>query len=180
MTDIEKTAAGLTPNMVKALTSWCHDDVVSQEVDDATRRALVTRKLGAWYRSSVKLTVLGCMVRDVLLAQQETERLIAARTVEFARMCSLDLDAEEDPVAAGDVKRAAADDVALRAGIKYAPEVLPSVLANYLARSWQMHADAFDRVEMLSELEIAARWARSHATAARDLLTMRSDPEGES
>lgn len=98
----------------------------------------------------------------------------------LAIRCGVQLDREEDPVTFGDVRRAASDDCALRAAIVYAPQVLPEGLANYLARSWQIHAEAFDRVCRMSELEIAAGWARRHAVAARSVLEMtppRSGPE---
>jgi hypothetical protein len=67
VTDIEKLAAGLTPNMVRSLTSWCHDKGISWDVDDATRRALVKRDLAVWSGGgNVSLTSLGEQVRAVL------------------------------------------------------------------------------------------------------------------
>lgn len=96
----------------------------------------------------------------------------------LAIRCGVTLDPEDDPVTFGDVRRAASDDCALRAAVVHASKVLPEALATYLARSWQMHADAFDRVCRLSELEIAARWARQHAVAARSVLEMRPPHSG--
>jgi hypothetical protein len=74
MTDIEKLAAGLTPNMVKSLTWWCHDGGISSDVEDATKRALVKRGLTAWASGErLTLTELGGQVREVLLARQQAE-----------------------------------------------------------------------------------------------------------
>lgn len=71
MTDIKKTAAGLTPNMVKSLTSWCHDKGISWDVDDSTRRALVKRDLAVWSGGgNLSLTPLGVRVREVLMSRE--------------------------------------------------------------------------------------------------------------
>jgi hypothetical protein len=75
VTDIEKTADGLTPNMVKSLTWWCHDGEISSEVDDATRRGVVRRNLGTWSSGQcVTLTDLGQQVREVLLERQRVAK----------------------------------------------------------------------------------------------------------
>lgn len=93
----------------------------------------------------------------------------------LAIRCGVTLDPEEDPVTFGDVRRAAADVCALQAAIAHAPRVLPEGLATYLARSWQIHVEPFDRACKMSELEIAAGWARRHAEAARSVLAMPED-----
>lgn len=77
MTDIEKTASALTPNMVKSMTWWCNDGVVHADVDASTKRALVKRGLAAWEAGDVplcvELTPLGQQVREVLLVRQKAE-----------------------------------------------------------------------------------------------------------
>lgn len=71
MTDIHKLCAGLTPNMVKALTSWCHDRGISWDVDDSTRKALVKRDLAVWSGGgNVSLTSLGEQVRAALTEKE--------------------------------------------------------------------------------------------------------------
>lgn len=95
----------------------------------------------------------------------------------FAIRCGVKLDPDEDPVTFADVRRAAADDCALRAAFVHAPRVLPAALADYLVRSWEIHTQAFDRVRKMSELEIAAGWGRRHAAAARVVLSIPVPPQ---
>lgn len=109
---------------------------------------------------------------DVVAPLQAAEAATEDRMYVLAIRCGVQLDPEEDPVTFGDVRRAAADDCALRAAIAHAPTVLPSGLAEYLARSWQVHTETFDRARQMSELEVAAGWARRHASAARSVLSI--------
>lgn len=169
----EEAASTLTPQMRLAMTIWCDNATIRADVEDATKRGLVTRRLGAWGSGQcVHLTTLGRMVQDILLEAKAHREAVERRVAEFAAMCGLELDADEDPVTASDVRKAATDDVDLRAAIEWAPHALPKDLADYLARNWSIHVQAFDRVKEFSDLEIAAGWARRHAVAARAVLGM--------
>lgn len=123
------------------------------------------------------------MVTDeegVVAPLQAAEAATEDRMYVLAIRCGVSLDQEEDPVTFADVRRAAADDCALRAAIDHLPRVLPAGLAEYLARSWQIHTEPFDRARKMSELEIAAGWARRHATAARVVLSMTTPQDATS
>lgn len=116
MTDIEKTAAGLTPNMVKALTWWCHDGYVSSEVDDATRRGLVRRDLGSWASGGeVALSDLGFDVRKVLLAKAEAEE--QAKTEALAAKAAAERKIRDEGYEAGQRQQFAACLVALNRAV---------------------------------------------------------------
>lgn len=83
MTDIEKTADGLTRNMVRSLTWWCHDGRIG-DIDNSTKRALVKRGLTTWASGEcLDLTDLGKQVREVLLARAKAEE--EAKTQALAR-----------------------------------------------------------------------------------------------
>lgn len=101
---------------------------------------------------------------------------IEERMVSLALQCGINLDRTEDPVTFSDVRKAAESDRDLRAGIWWAPQVLPHGLADYLVRSWTIHIETFDRTRSLADLEIAAGWARRHAVAARCLLAIPKPP----
>lgn len=73
MTDINDLASKLTPQMRLALTTWCQEGVVHKDVEDATKRGLVTRKLGVWGSGQcLVLNDTGLQVREVLMAKEET------------------------------------------------------------------------------------------------------------
>jgi hypothetical protein len=72
--DIEKTANRLPLNMVRALTWWCQDGGIREDVENATKRGLVNRGLVTWADGpSPKLTPLGEQVREFLLAKAKAE-----------------------------------------------------------------------------------------------------------
>lgn len=59
----------LTLNMNRALAWWCHNSVISADVDDATRRAIVRRGLGTWAGGgSVQLTHAGLEAQITAMA----------------------------------------------------------------------------------------------------------------
>lgn len=81
MTDIEKTASALTPNMVRSLTWWCHDGRIG-DIDNSTKRALVKRGLTTWASGEcLDLTELGQQVREVLLVRAKAEEEAKAQVV---------------------------------------------------------------------------------------------------
>jgi Xaa-Pro aminopeptidase len=68
-TDAEKPAAKLTLNMARALAWWCRNGMISADVDDSTRRALVRRGLGTWAGGgSVALTPAGLEAQITAMA----------------------------------------------------------------------------------------------------------------
>lgn len=74
MTNVEKTAKELTLNMVRALTWWCEDGEVREDVENATKRGLVKRGLVTWANGPCpKLTSLGEQVREFLLTKGKAE-----------------------------------------------------------------------------------------------------------
>lgn len=80
MTNIAKLASSLTPNMVRSLTSWCHDKGISWDVDDSTRKALVKRDLAVWSGGgNISLTSLGEQVRAVLMETAPAAHVLEAR-----------------------------------------------------------------------------------------------------
>jgi hypothetical protein len=84
VTDIEKTAATLTDNMVKTLTWWSKGGTIQCDVPKSTQNALVKRGLAFWPPNEdmcANLTDLGLQVQAHL-----TEK---AKADQYARDCEL-------------------------------------------------------------------------------------------
>jgi len=71
MADTNELASKLTPQMRLALTTWCHEGVVHKDVEDATKRGLVTRGLATWGSGQcLVLNEVGLQVREVLMTKE--------------------------------------------------------------------------------------------------------------
>jgi hypothetical protein len=77
MTDIEKTAATLTDNMVKTLTWWSKGGTIQCDVPKTTQNAMVKRGLAFWppfEELCAELTELGFQVQKYLTEKAKADQ----------------------------------------------------------------------------------------------------------
>jgi hypothetical protein len=94
------------------------------------------------------------------------------RAHELAAKAGITLD-RDDPAEWSNFLDAARSDVLLQRGIAHIRDRgLPEELCDYLARSWVVHVETFDRCRSERDVTMAASWARRHAQVAAAVLAM--------
>lgn len=107
----------------------------------------------------------------------DDEAVFEQRANELAAKAGVTLDREEGPPEWSDFMDAARSDVLLQRGIAHIrTKGLPEDLCDYLARTWVIHVETFERCRTESEVTIAASWARRHAKVAAAVLAMPTLP----